>query len=339
MQVSEWVSLGHPDKTADYISEYILDRYIEKDQNTRYAVEVQIKDHHVALGGEISSKADITKMDIDKFVRKAVNEIGYTRGYQKYWGMDNTISADELEIVQRISRQSNDISVGVDTGGWGDQGIMWGMAVNDPKTNYMPKDIYLARAIGKRLYDDRVGGLDIKTQVYLDDEMVKKVIVAIPLHNDYLISGKNAVTEIVHEVVTDFNGDIVINGTGSYVKHSSIGDCGTTGRKLAVDFYGGNCVIGGGSPWTKDGTKADLSLNMLARKIALNYVSSSGKKEIFCSIACCIGEPIIDVTIYDKCGGISDAYKEHIPTHKVIRELGLNEPIFAKLCREGLFYA
>ena len=180
MKVSEWVSLGHPDKIADYISEYILDRYIEQDPFTRYALEVQIKDFFVTLGGEISSKADISDEDIARFVREAVAEIGYTPEYQEKWGLENTISSEDLETTIHISRQSDDIAVGVDGGGWGDQGIMFGMAENSPETCFMPKDIYLARRIGKQLFDDQIGGLDIKTQVYMHEDAVVKIIIAIP---------------------------------------------------------------------------------------------------------------------------------------------------------------
>lgn len=173
-QVSEWVSLGHPDKIADYISSYILDRHIERDQYTRYALEVQIKDHFVTLGGEITSAAQFSDEEIARFVRQAVAEIGYTKEYQQAWGRENAICADDIEVTAHIGRQSPDIAQGVGKGGWGDQGIMFGMAVNNWKTRDMPKDIYLARRIGKQLYDDRIAGLDIKTQVALCEEYLNE---------------------------------------------------------------------------------------------------------------------------------------------------------------------
>lgn len=338
-QVSEWVSLGHPDKIADYISSYILDRHIERDQYTRYALEVQIKDHFVTLGGEITSAAQFSDEEIARFVRQAVAEIGYTKEYQQAWGRENAICADDIEVTAHIGRQSPDIAQGVGKGGWGDQGIMFGMAVNNWKTRDMPKDIYLARRIGKQLYDDRIAGLDIKTQVALCDGEVEEVIVAIPLKEE----SEKAHGEILNAVRDSLPGLdaqlLVVNRTGRYVRHSSIGDCGTTGRKLVVDFYGGNCPVGGGSPWTKDGTKADLALNLYARKKAVNYIMEHGTASVMCQIACCIGTPMIDVALYDAGGRVLKQYMEIAEPDRIIEMFDLRKPIFAKMCREGLFYA
>lgn len=337
-KVSEWVSLGHPDKTADYISEYILDRYIERDKFTRYALEVLIKVNNVTLGGEITSDADFSEEDIAGFVREAVAEIGYTADYQKLWGVDNTISSDDLRVHSFISCQSNDIAIGVNGGGWGDQGIMFGMAINDASTNYMPKDIYLARLIGNYLFYSGIGGLDIKTQVYLDGDVLEKVIVAIPLLEDDK-DGIEKVSNAVFGLLPGFNGELVINSTGRYVKHSSMGDCGITGRKLVVDFYGGNCQVGGGSPWTKDGTKADLSLNLLARKMALDNVIKDGTETVNSALSCCIGSSIIGVHVYRNGDKNDFTYEEvDISVDEVIDQFGLRKPVFAKMCREGLFY-
>ena len=162
---SEYVSLGHPDKTADYISEYILDKYLEADKGTRYAVEVQIKDNFVSLAGEVSSTASFTEDEIRKFVREAVEEVGYTHEYAEKWPEGTTLDASELEIYLHISQQSRDIAQGVDNDGWGDQGIFWGMAVNDPKCGYMSKDYWLARKVAQNLCRIGIGGLDVKTQV------------------------------------------------------------------------------------------------------------------------------------------------------------------------------
>ena len=119
-KTSEWVSLGHPDKMADFISCYILDRFLEQDPMTRYALEVMIKDNIVTLGGEITSKAQYSAEDIAAFVRVAVNQIGYTKAYQRIWGKENTICGDDIEVTQHIGRQSPDIAQGVDKLGWGD---------------------------------------------------------------------------------------------------------------------------------------------------------------------------------------------------------------------------
>ncbi len=336
LKTSEWVSLGHPDKVADYISCFLLDRYLEKDPAARYAVEIQIKDNFVTLGGEVTSKANFSQEDIAAFVRTAVNEIGYTAGYKKYWGAENTICGADLVVTQHIGQQSPDIAQGVAAGGWTDQGIMHAMAVNSPETDFMPKDWYLAKKIGKHLYDIKYAGIDIKTQVTMRDDKVEEIVVAIPMgkrHYDYDIA--NAV-----KFCCGGNSDyrLTINGTGKFVKHGPVGDCGTTGRKLAVDFYGGNCKIGGGSPWTKDGTKADLSLNLLARARAVNYIQHHPEcPEVHCSISCKIGSPEITVAFYDARMNELLSYREEVTPAELIKEFGLDKPIFAKLCRDGLF--
>ena len=181
LKTSEWVSLGHPDKIADFISSFLLDRYLERDPLTRFAVEVQIKGAWVTLGGEVTSSANFSEEDIVAFVRVALSQIGYTPAYQELWGRENTISSDDLVVTSHISKQSPDIAQGVDSSGWGDQGVFWGMAVNSPETDFMPCDWWLARKIGKYLYDNRLAGIDIKTQVTMDDDKIAEVVVAIPM--------------------------------------------------------------------------------------------------------------------------------------------------------------
>ncbi len=335
-KTSEWVSLGHPDKMADFISCYILDRYLEQDPMTRYALEVMIKDNIVTLGGEITSKAQYSPEDIAAFVRVAVNQIGYTRAYQLFWGEENTISGNNVLVAEHISQQSPDIAQGVNKSGWGDQGIFWGMATNNPETDYMPKDWWLARKIGKHLYDTRYAGIDIKTQVTLEDDRIDEIVVAVPMNHRHFDA------DIAAAVAFCCNGSreykLHINGTGRYVKHGPIGDCGVTGRKLAVDFYGGNCHIGGGSPWTKDGTKADLSLNLLARARALSYIKEHPDcPEVFCSISCRIGSPEILVAFYDGQNNELLSYRECVSPEEVIKHFRLREPRFAAMCRNGLF--
>lgn len=335
-KTSEWVSLGHPDKVADYISCYLLDRYLERDKNTRFAVEVQIKDEFVSLGGEITSKANYSVEDIGIFVNEAVNQIGYTPEYQKLWGKENTICGDELVVIQHIGQQSPDIAQGVDADGWGDQGIFHGMAVNSPETDYMPADWYLAKKIGQHLYNIKYAGLDIKTQVTMCDGKPEEIVVAIPM------LAKHSTQDIANAVQFCCGGNkdykLIVNGTGRFVKHGSIGDCGTTGRKLAVDFYGGNCVIGGGSPWTKDGTKADLSLNLLARARAVSYIQEHPDcPEVYCAISCRIGSPEILVVFTNKAGEELLSYRESVKPIEVINKFKLQTPRFAEMCMKGLF--
>lgn len=329
MQISEYVTIGHPDKTADYISEYILDRLLEQDPNTRYALEVQIKDNIVTLGGEVTTNAvELYR----KWVKDAVNKIGYTKEYAKKWGFENTLNGSELHIHAHMSKQSQDIAQGVNSDGWGDQGIMFGMAVNNPETDYMPFDFYTAKKLGQELFKSGLGGLDIKTQVVVNGERIEKIIVAIPL----LDGDVQPVKDFVRKKISG-NYELIVNGTGSYVKHSSMGDCGTTGRKLAVDFYGGNCNIGGGSPWTKDGTKADLTLNLYARKIALDYVKKHNIPYVKCGIGCCIGRKEIEVTLWDYQNNVIKSYTEETSPKELIKLFELDKPIFAEMCENGLF--
>ncbi len=340
MKISEYVSVGHPDKVADYISEYILDRLLEQDPNTRYALEVQIKDNFVTLGGEITTKAEFKEplcwLD---WVHEALAEIGYTEEYCEKWGSENTIDPQRLCVKAHISTQSPDIAQGVDNDGWGDQGIFWGMATRNPDTYDLPRDYYWAMKLCQHLYqrakDGNPWGLDIKTQIVLDDnDKITKVIVAAPvLDKEY----EEAIAFEVQSVLPDSGYALIINGTGAYIKHASIGDCGTTGRKLAVDFYGGNCRIGGGSPWTKDPTKADLTLNLLARELAKIALTERKLDTAYVSIGCCIGRPEIDITIYDGHNNVVDSYTYTQHVSKTIELLGLNKPIYTRLCMYGLW--
>ncbi len=329
---SEFVSLGHPDKIADYISQYILDKYIEKDPLTRYAVEVQIKNHTVTLGGEISSNHSFAADEIANFVSEAVNEIGYTREYMEKWGAENTICGDTLEVTSLISQQSNDIAQGLN--GWGDQGIFFGHCEYNPQGCGMPLDHAIAKRLCKELFDSNIGGLDIKTQIVMDGINVEKVIVAIPLEDEDLWR-KKKVEAIVREVV-DGDYTLIINGTGRYVLHASIADCGTTGRKLAVDFYGGNCKLGGGSPWTKDGSKADLTLNLVARSLAKEYASQY-ECDVTVALACCIGKQEVDYTVQDKHNNILDTGVLVLNPQELRHKMKLDTPIYASMCRWGLF--
>lgn len=334
LKFSEYVSLGHPDKIADYISQYILDRYIERDPATRYAVEVQIKDKYVTLGGEVASAAHFDRVEIASFVREAVNDIGYTKEYQDRWGKENTICGDDLLVTSYINEQSPDIAQGLP--GWGDQGIFFGMYLPNGYTSGMPFDHHMAKVLCKALFDSGIGGLDIKTQVVLKDKQIKKIIVAIPLLDETAAEKVREIVEqrLPHTAEGDF--DLIVNGTGRYVRHSSIADCGTTGRKLAVDFYGGNCMIGGGSPWTKDATKADLTLNLMARKLAIRYGVKHGCP-VYVKLACSIGSKEVDIYATDNNGVVIQNGTLQLDPEKLRVDLGLDKPIYASMCRWGLF--
>ncbi len=331
IKFSEYVSIGHPDKIADYISQHLLDKYIAADPDTRYAVEVQVKNFRVTLGGEVTSKASFSPMQIRQFVCEAIEDIGYTFEYMQRWGAENTICGRLMEVDRLITQQSPDIAQGLD--GWGDQGIFFGYAEPDNEFGGMPKDHALAKRLCKELFESGIGGLDIKTQVITDDDRVTKIIVAVPLQEG------RSVKTVKHFVRSRVRGayKLIVNGTGRYVRHSSIADCGTTGRKLAVDFYGGNCRIGGGSPWTKDGSKADLTLNLAARHIARSWANQTGVP-CTASIACCIGKKQVDICVQDCSDNVLfESSDMELSPAELRRLFHLDKPIYASMCRWGLF--
>lgn len=335
MQISEYVSLGHPDKVADYISSFLLDKYIKKDPNTRYAVECQIKNNIVNLAGEVTSKAKFTKEQIERYVKMAVNDIGYTKHYQRKWGKQNTICCADLIVNTYISEQSPDIANGLY--GWGDQGIFFGCAYPRKDYDYFEGTKYLSQIIGEELYKEDIVGKDIKVLVVKKENRLAKVIIAAPV-----ITGKqlwsSKVINDVRKICDDSQCPLVINGTGIFQKHGPIADCGTTGRKLAVDFYGGSCRIGGGSPWTKDGTKADLTLNLYARYLALKFLKDNDLDEpVYCEIACSIGKREIDICLHGADGQLFKQYTEEKSPQELIQFFKLDTPIYAELCKNGLF--
>ena len=357
-KTSEWVSLGHPDKVADYISEYILDRLIEQDPETRYAIEVQIKEQQLSLAGEIKTKAVAYSEDFEYWARKAVAEIGYTVSYQEKFGMNNTIMANTINLMaMNISQQSPDIAEGVDKNGWGDQGIFFGYFCDETPEG-QGYEYHLAKEIGTKLYQKALYpssnlGIDIKTQVTISidkdrdpERMVEEIIIAVPMVEGKEKEGKKEVKEILKQFPDTFHTSVIINGTGKYTKHGPIADAGTTGRKLVVDFYGGRSRIGGGSPWTKDGTKADLSLNLLAYDLAKDYYQEMLELEApvhhtEVELSCCIGrkEVLMQLTAFDKEGNPFHTVNDlkTIKHSELIKRYHLDKPIYAQMCREGLF--
>ena len=336
IQTSEYCAAGHLDRTCDCIASHILDRHLEHDRNARVALEVQLKDNFCTVSGEVTSSCRFTDAEIARFCREAVNGIGYTRDYQSLFGSENCICGDDLDVTCHISRQSPDIAQGVDADGWGDQGIFWGLAVDEPSRGFMPKDYWLARKIAHDLCARRFGGLDVKTQVTVEDGLPVECVVAIPIRPEC----EEAATGTIRNFVQSMLGSdcrVTVNGTGRYVRHGSIGDCGTTGRKLVADFYGGNSRIGGGSPWGKDPTKADVSLNVLARVKALDFMRDRNLYLARCAISCCIGRREIRIAFLDAENRLLEKRTEDVPASHVIESLGLREPRYAEACAKGLF--
>lgn len=330
-KTAEAVSIGHPDKIADYISSYILDRMIEQDTHVKYAVEVMIKNNTVVLGGEITGHCDMRL--VHQYVVDALAHIGYTREYAAQWG-ECTINPGNLEIINRVGVQSPDINRGVTRDGWGDQGVFVGYACRG--NGHINLELYLARKLNRALYElarESTGlGLDIKTQITLaDDDTIDTAIVAIPMLTD------TDLADFVVHTLGAHPGRIIINGTGRYTYHASVADCGVTGRKLACDFYSTACPIGGGSPWTKDASKADVTLNIFARRLAVENLGNND--ECFVYLSSCIGRGDLPSAVVKTVTGTTVHTRDiHVDAHPsvLIPTLGLDKPIFAEMCYNGI---
>ena len=332
-RTAEFISLGHPDKTADYISSSILDYLIERDPDVKFAVEVMIKDNTVVLGGEVRTEVPLPDTLLTDLVVDALHQIGYTEEYAERWG-EHAINPDKIKVINLLGKQSGDIHQGVVQNGWGDQGVFVGYACKgDGQIN---PELFLARKLCHALYLKALGndniGLDIKTQITLNDYgHVDTAVVAIPM-----LEAQNLTTFIV-QTLGCIPNNLIVNGTGTYKTHSSIADCGITGRKLACDFYSTACPIGGGSPWTKDPSKADLTLNIYSRQLAMEHLADND--ECFVYLSACIGRSELPSAVVKTIkAGIETTTSIEInkTPSEIIALLGLKQPVFAKLCRIGL---
>ena len=356
INAAEYVSLGHPDSTADAIASYLLDRYLEEDPKARFALEVQLKDHTVNLAGEVTSSFKPSDAEMAEMVRAAIRKVGYTAAYAAKWPEGATLNAEKVKVNNFVGRQSPEIAQGVDCDGWGDQGVMMGMATACKSFAHFPQDVHLARQIGRRLYRAALEGeapigLDIKVLVSLADTKaeigndIEQVIVAAPMLPQNASAARTFIQRVVEEVTGAFCGarigEIAINGTGAYVTHSSVGDAGVVGRKLAVNFYGLNCPVGGGAPWGKDPTKSDVTLNLYARYLSLRKVLEKPEYgTVRTKIACCIGKREILVSQEGEGLPLCQTSME-APVSKIVETLGLDgktgKDTFFEMCRDGLF--
>ena len=329
-KTAEAVSIGHPDKIADYISCFILDRMLEQDKDVKYAVEVMIKNNTVILGGEISGNVNLD--NLNKYVKQALLDIGYDERYASIWG-DMTINPNQINIINLIGVQSADINYGVRADGWGDQGVFVGYACQGD--NLINRELFLAKKLNDALYikarTSKNLGLDIKTQITLNEDKIETAIVAIPMLHD------EDLTEFIISVLGETPDNIIINGTGRYTYHGPIADCGITGRKLACDFYSTACPSGGGSPWTKDATKADLTLNIYARKLACENLGNND--ECFVYLSACIGRSDLPSAVIKTIKDGHTTYHQlqiHKKPSNIIQTYGLNRPIYTQLCKQGI---
>jgi len=350
---SEAVSMGHPDKVADQISDAILDAMLADDPNSRVACETMVATGLVVIAGEVTTK---TYVDVQEIVRGVINDIGYSTG-------DMRFDSDSCAVMVALNKQSPDIALGVDKEGAGDQGMMFGFACRETE-ELMPLPIVLSHKLVKRQAEVResaaIPGLrpDAKSQVtveYRGDEPVGIDTVVLstqhdPSWNERMDELKAQVIEhIIKPVLGDWWKDgitIHVNPTGQFEIGGPHGDAGLTGRKIIVDTYGGRGRHGGGAFSGKDPTKVDRSAAYMARYIAKNVVAAdlADQCEIQLSYAIGVAEPT-SVRV-ETCGtakvdedAISAAIRETFPlTPKgIIETLGLRRPIFRRTSYHGHF--
>jgi S-adenosylmethionine synthetase len=328
----ESVTAGHPDKVCDQISDAVLDACLEQDAESRVAVETFGSHGLLVIGGEITSRA---KVDFDELAQRIYRGIGYE---------------DELKVIVNIVRQSPDIAQGVDVGGAGDQGIMYGYATNETN-EYLPKAVVLAHSLTRGLEKLRREDAnffwlkpDGKAQVTMSQGRVQTVLVS--AQHDASVSTeelRSALTEkLILPIIGDLEGvKILINPTGKFVIGGFAADTGLTGRKIMVDTYGGLIPHGGGCFSGKDATKVDRSAAYMARFAAKNIVARGLASEALVSVAYAIGcaEPVMVCATGSNGEDLSAYVRKHFDfrPRAIIEQLGLKRPIFFRTATYGHF--
>ena len=352
---SESVSEGHPDKVSDAISDGVLDAIFTKDPNARVACETFVTTGLVVVGGEITTKAYI---DVEKVVRQTIRKIGYTKAEYKF-------DADSCRVLNAIHAQSPDIAMGVDTGGAGDQGLMFGYACSQTP-EYMPMPIVYAHKLVKRLADVRKKNPklmpylrpDAKSQVTVEYDDNNKPLrvdaVVISTQHDGNVSRQKIKTDVIKHIIKkiipsnylDGKTKYFVNPTGRFEIGGPHGDSGLTGRKIIVDTYGGWAPHGGGAFSGKDPSKVDRSATYAARHIAKNVVAAGLAKECLVQVAYAIGvaEPV-SILVNTKGTGkisdkkIADMIKKEVDLtpRGIISRLKLRRPIYQNTSAYGHF--
>ena len=350
---SESVTEGHPDKIADQISDAILDACIAEDPYSRVACETLTATGLVVIAGEITTK---TYVDFQKIVRGVVQSIGYDNAL---YGFDSNTCA----VISSINKQSGDIAMGVDTGGAGDQGMMFGYATNE-NDNYMPTAIDLANKLTLRLTEVRKNGMlpylrpDGKSQVTVEygadhkprrvDAVVISTQHADSVDNETLRADimKHVIQAAVPSKLLDADTKYHINPTGRFVIGGPMGDTGLTGRKIIVDSYGGMGRHGGGAFSGKDPTKVDRSACYMARHIAKNIVAAglADRCEVQLAYAIGVAEPVSVLVDTFGTGKIAEEKLEDLVRKNfqltpkgIIESLKLRRPIYKKTAAYGHF--
>jgi S-adenosylmethionine synthetase len=349
---SESVTEGHPDKIADQISDAVLDAALSEDPTARVACETLVTTGLVVVAGEITTTA---RVDFTKVARETIKKIGYTRAK---FGFDS----ETCSVLSALDRQSPDIAMGVDTGGAGDQGLMFGFACNETP-ELMPLPIQLAHLLSRRLAEVRKSEdlpylrPDGKSQVtieYRDGRPFRVEAVVISSQHDPNVTNEKLRAEIEEAVIRqtvsaellDDNTKFHINPTGRFVTGGPQGDCGLTGRKIIVDTYGGYAPHGGGAFSGKDPTKVDRSAAYMARYVAKNIVAAGLADRCLVQLAYAIGvaEPVSVLVDTSGTGRISEAalaklVREHFSLNPkgIIADLNLRRPIYQATAAYGHF--
>jgi S-adenosylmethionine synthetase len=349
---SESVTEGHPDKMADQISDAVLDAVLADDEHGRVACETLLTTGLCVVSGEITTN---TYVDIPALVRQTITEIGYTRAK---FGFD----AETCGVVTAINRQSPDIAQGVDTGGAGDQGMMFGYACTETE-ELMPLPIMLAHKLARQLTYVRKTNLipylrpDGKSQVSVEYEGTKPVridTVVVSSQHAPTIPSKTITEDIIEQVIKpilpegmwDADTRFLINPTGKFAVGGPQGDCGLTGRKIIVDTYGGSAPHGGGAFSGKDPTKVDRSAAYAARYVAKNLVAAglADRCELQVAYAIGVADPVsLSVKTFGT-GTISDTEMVRLirrffdlTPKGIINKLGLARPIYRQTAAYGHF--
>ena len=327
----ESVTSGHPDKICDQISDAILDECLRQDSKSRVAMETFGGHGLLLVGGELTTHAQV---DFANVARRVYRDIGHT---------------NELEIITRVVQQSPDIAQGVDTGGAGDQGIMYGYATNETP-EYLPKGIVLAHKLTSGLERLRRSGEiswlhpDGKSQVTVQNGALRALLVS--CQHDEGVTQQEIRADIIQKLITPLIGqntmvEILVNPTGKFVQGGFEADTGLTGRKIMVDTYGGLIPHGGGAFSGKDATKVDRSAAYMARFAAKNIVAKGLANTCLVSVAYAIGraEPLMVEAVNEKGESLADIIQQKFDFRPaaIIDRLGLRRPLYQQTAAYGHF--
>lgn len=350
---SESVSEGHPDKVCDQVSDAVLDAVLTEDPNARVACECFAATGMLVVGGEVTTNSYI---DITEVARQVIRDIGYTKGEYRF-------DAESCSVINVLNKQSEDIAMGVDTGGAGDQGIMFGYATRETK-ELMPAALMYSHKLLMKLAEIRKAKQkmtylrpDSKAQVTLeygeDNNIIRAHNIVLSTQHDPGVSNTQIKDDIINNIINEIipkdwliDTEYHINPTGQFIIGGPHGDTGLTGRKIIVDTYGGKAPHGGGAFSGKDSTKVDRSAAYAARYVAKNLVAAGIADECTIQLAYAIGVDRPLSIFVDTHGTskhnrfeISDWIKKNndLTPKGIIHKFGLTNPIFRQTASYGHF--